>query len=227
MIASGQAQSEKRKNTPGPQGWLFESSEFQQELYSLCEKLSLESTTARSLVVSGASGGEGTTTVALNLAYAFAQLKLRRTLLVDANLRKPAVHQALELPLEPGLSDWNVSEEPPLLRTPWSANLSVLTAGSLADDLAWEKCNRILPALSVHVRASFDVVIWDTPPIATYPDALSLARDADGVLLVAEADRTTLSSLADAREQITRVGGVVLGVVLNRKGRHLPKWLRR
>lgn len=206
---------------------LFESEEFREEFTALCEKLAAGPTAVKSLVIAGASGGEGATTVALNLALAFAEHRSAQTLLVDANLRHPNLHQVLDIACEKGLSDWDEASEPTYKPSGLSPNLWVLTAGTQPERNSWERWGTILPALQQRTGERFGMVIFDSPAVGRYPESLALARHAGGVVLVAESDHTSLEMLQYAREQIGSVGAEVVGLILNRRGRYIPRWLRR
>jgi succinoglycan biosynthesis transport protein ExoP len=216
-------------NRPGSgstDDWLFESAECQQEFYRISEKLQVSDPAPRSIVVAGVAGGEGSTIIALNLAYAFSAGESKRTLLIDANLRHPALHRMLDLSLQGGVTDWDGVSEPKYQQTAVSASLFVLTAGSNHEGSVWQQWRDVVSRLCERTRNSFDVVVWDAPAIAPYADSLSLARAADGVILVAESDETKVAVLTYAREQIEGVGATLLGVIVNRRGRYIPGWLR-
>jgi Mrp family chromosome partitioning ATPase len=204
--------------------WLFTDPGCQEEFRRIAEKLRTRA--EYSIVVAGASGQEGVTTVALNLAYGFATSENCRTLVIDSNIRNPALHNILGVPLGHGLSDWDEVTDPDYRQTAASPNLWYVTAGVKYDSMAWQHWRRSVAMMRDHAKASFDVVFFDAPPVAPYPDSLALARVADGVVLVAESDETTLTALNYAREQISDIGAKVLGVVLNRTGRYIPNWLR-
>lgn len=206
---------------------LFESEEFRQEFAAIAEKLGTHRSTSSVLAVAGVSGGEGATTVALNLALAIARQSETGTLLVDANLRHASLHDALNAPCEPGLSDWSGDCDPPYQQTALASNLWVLTAGDLSERNAWERWGTALPALLTRACARFGTVIFDSPPVGCLPDSLILARAAGKVVLVAESDHTTLEALRYASEQVGTVGAEVCGLILSRRGRYLPQWLRR
>ena len=205
--------------------WLFASAECQQELYRISEKLQAADPVPRSIVVAGVAGGEGSTTIALNLAYAFAAGQGKRTLLIDANLRHPSVHRMLDLPLQDGVADWDGVSEPKYQQTSVAESLFVLTAGTNHEESAGPQWRSVVSRLRERSRGSFDVVVWDAPAIASYADSLSLARAADGVILVAESDQTKLAALTFACQQLEGVGATVLGVIVNRSSRYVPRWL--
>ena len=205
---------------------LFEAEEFREEFNSICEKLVTRDSAKKCLAVAGVSGGEGATTVAVNLGYAFAEQQGIRTLLVDGNPRRPGIHKALNIACEGGLSDWDGESDLTYKPCDCSKNLWALTAGSQPANRPWERWGTILPVLLEQARTQFGMVVFDSPPVGRYPDSMVLARTAGGVVLVAESDQTSLEMLNYAREQIGSAGAELVGLILNRRGRYIPRWLR-
>jgi len=173
-------------------------------------------TGARTLMVTSAAASEGKTLTATNLALTLSHSYKRSVLLVDADLRRPSVHEILRLPNSVGLSD--------LLRHPdrtatmrfhtISPTLFALTAGRPDSDpmagLVSDTMNRIL----ADAAQQFDWVIVDTPPVALLPDANLLAAMIDTALLVVGANSTPYPLVKRAVEAIGEQR--ILGVVLNR-----------
>jgi Mrp family chromosome partitioning ATPase len=91
-----------------------------------------------------------------------------------------------------------------------------------------------LPALftSSHIgqvldrlRERFDLVLVDTPPMATVQDGLAIAPKVDGVVLVVEADRVRWPVVREVKERITAAGGNILGLIFNKRRYHIPRFL--
>jgi capsular exopolysaccharide synthesis family protein len=172
-------------------------------------------TGARTLMVTSAAASEGKTLTATNLALTLSHSYRRRVLLIDADLRRPSLHEILRLPNSVGLSDSLRHPERPVSRyhtiTP---TLSVLSAGRADSDpmagLVSETMNRILN----EATKEFDWVIVDTPPVALLPDANLLAAMIDTALLVIGANSTPYPLIRRAVEAIGEQR--ILGVVLNR-----------
>jgi protein-tyrosine kinase len=173
------------------------------------------STGARTLMVTSAAASEGKTLTATNLALTMSHSYQRRVLLIDADLRRPSVHEILRLPNSVGLSDSLRHPEKSLARYHTiTSTLSVFSAGRPDSDpmagLVSETMNRIL----TEATQQFDWVIVDTPPVALLPDANLLAAMIDTALLVVGANSTPYPLIRRAIEAIGEQR--ILGVVLNR-----------
>lgn len=171
----------------------------------------------RSFVVTSTGPGEGKTLVATNLAVALAQAG-QRVLLLDADMRKPRVHEVFDLPNVPGLSNVlvgnaNASEA---VRPGPVANLWLLLSGvtppNPAELLASERFKAFLSTLEQH----FDWVVIDSPPVMAVTDAAVIAHVARGVLYVVRAEATNKRTALTALEQLDSAKAKFLGGVLNR-----------
>ncbi len=178
----------------------------------------------RSILVVSAHPGEGKSTVAANLAITIAQGG-KKTLLIDADLRRPRVHQILKLPNRAGLSNlFHDAKSLTEVMSQWKeTNLQVITSGGLppnpTDLLASERMAAILQA----ALQEADMVVVDAPPFLV-ADASILASRVDGVLFVIHPGRTPVDAAQTTLEQMRRVGANVLGLVLNRIPRNRPNY---
>ena len=175
----------------------------------------------RRLLITSAGPGEGKSTVAANLALAFAQAG-RRTILVDADLRRPAIHESFDLTNTFGLTNLirslDVLQLGQLLRTVDEPNLRVLTSGPLPPNPAELLGSKRMQDVVERLGAEADLVIFDSPPATAVTDAAVLASLTDGTVLVVAAGRTRRAAAQRAQEALARVGGHLVGVVLNRFG---------
>jgi capsular exopolysaccharide synthesis family protein len=170
----------------------------------------------RTLAVSSADKGEGKTTTSANLAFALASAG-KRTLLVDADLRRPRLHELLDLPREPGLSQLLYDNGRSLDPFATSLNdLHVVPGGEDVPNPAELMGSKRMGRLIEDLQEQFDYVIFDTPPVLLFSDALGLASQCDGTLLVASADKTDGRAFDHAVELLHGVEADVLGAVLNR-----------
>ncbi len=180
----------------------------------------------RVLVVASAVPGEGKTTIAHNLAEA-AQETGTKTLLIEADLRRPTLAGLYGLPAGPGLSDQLIGSvgigeairSMPLATRVNGATsevaLDVLLAGhpppNPAELIASNSMTDLLSWASEH----YELVIIDTPPISVVSDAISLLPKADGVVLVSQLGKSTRDAAAFLRDRLSGVNAPVLGVVAN------------
>jgi capsular exopolysaccharide synthesis family protein len=181
----------------------------------------------RAILVTSSGPGEGKSTVVANLAATLAQSG-RRVIAVDANLRNPTLHtffpqqRGTSLHIhQRGLSTMllkgaNAGDLSSYLTKTAIAHLQVLPAGpprpEAVDLLASDQMRDLISSL----KMCADVVIFDTPPILSVPDAMALARDCDTSLLVIEAGSTSSRAVIQAKEQLAEARTSILGVVLNR-----------
>lgn len=169
----------------------------------------------RSLIISSAIPAEGKSTIAACLALAAAALG-QRVLLVDTDLRRPRLHEYLELPTGKGLTDIMVGDVSPkdaIQRSLIEPSLFILPAGDIAPDPARLLSSQKMQQLMEKVQAGFDLIIYDTPPLLGFADAYLLAPHTDGMILVAGMGRVKRSQLEQALEQMKVAGIQPLGVI--------------
>jgi succinoglycan biosynthesis transport protein ExoP len=169
------------------------------------------------LMVTSPGPRVGKSTVAVNLAVAFAQSG-RRVALLDADLRRPRLHHNLGLSNQQGLSDLFVSDSLNLdgrLQATAYDHLWALTSGKLppnpAELLASERMAAILDLLGEEV----DLIVVDAPPAVVVTDPVVLGPRMDGILMVLEPGKTKLAAAQQALEEFQRSGSRVIGVVFN------------
>jgi capsular exopolysaccharide synthesis family protein len=169
------------------------------------------------LLVTSAAPGDGKSTTLSNLAVTMARGE-KRTILVDADLRRPALHKLFGVSNSQGLTTMAVQEsaltEPPLVETGVD-NLWLLPSGPLppnpAEILGSRRMEEIIAALKTHA----DVVLFDAPPVIAVTDAAVLGSKVDGVLLVVSAGKTRREHALRAKEMLERVKVRLMGAVLN------------
>jgi protein-tyrosine kinase len=169
----------------------------------------------KSLMVSSAVPLEGKTLTITNLALTLSESYNQRVLLIDADLRRPSIHEVFGLPIGIGLGDVLRSESGTLPHIEVSPRLCVLTAGRHggASPLAQLTSGR-LPAILELAARDFSWILVDTPPIGLLPDAQHVARVCDGVLFVIGSGAT---SFRVVQRSVAELGADrVVGVILNR-----------
>jgi capsular exopolysaccharide synthesis family protein len=173
----------------------------------------------RVLMIVSALEDEGKTLTAVNLGLTLSESYQRRVLLVDADLRRPALHDLLGVPNTVG---WREALEGTADQarswTRLAPTLSVLTAGEHTDDPIPALTSGRLPHVLRRAAAEFDWVVLDTPPVAMLPDANLLAGHVDAAVLVVRAGVTPLPMIRRAIDAVGRER--ILGVALNRVDRN-------
>jgi capsular exopolysaccharide synthesis family protein len=158
---------------------------------------------------------EGKSTTILNLAHVFQEFG-RRVLVVEADIRRPALASPLALTNKPGIVDFltgTATFEQVCRRLPSGV---VIVPGQVArGDSASLLASPRFKELLHEAGTQFDLILIDSAPILAVPDNLLLAHIVDRVILVARATATSARDLRKAQEVVVRAGGRILGVVLN------------
>jgi capsular exopolysaccharide synthesis family protein len=170
----------------------------------------------KTLVVTSAGVGEGKSTTLANLAVVSAQAG-RKVVLVDADLRRPTLHQIFGLSNETGLTTAMMSEASfaslPLHES-GVEGLSVLTSGPLPPNPADLMGSRRMEELVTALSEGADQVFFDTPPVVAVTDAAVLATKVDGVLLVISAGKTRREYARTAVQRLQQINARLVGTVL-------------
>ena len=182
----------------------------------------------RVMVLSSASPREGKTTVVCNLAIAMAEIN-RKVLVVDADLRRPRMHNVFGVANEIGLSELLLKQErlddvdirAGIYETA-IPNLYVMPSGHSRYNAASLLHSARLPELLRMLREQFDTVLIDTPPMVNIPDARVLGRLADGVILVLRSAQTTRDAALLAKQRFLDDGIEVMGTILNNWNPNTP-----
>jgi len=169
------------------------------------------------ILVTSAGRGEGKTTTASNLAVSLAQAGYK-TLLVDANLRDPRVHQTFHVTNERGLSSLVAAGEPleRCVRGSGVPNLSVLPSGPTPVNPSEVFLGAEFESALADLRRRFDRIVIDAPAISVGHDVVVLGRLADNTLMVVGAYQTSREEAAARKEYLTGLGIRVGGAILNR-----------
>ncbi|MCM0594195.1 MAG: GumC family protein [Gloeotrichia echinulata DVL01] len=171
----------------------------------------------RSLVISSALPGDGKSTVAFQLAQ-IATAMGKRVLLVDADLRRPQVHHVSNLNNLWGLSNListNIPVEQVIQQSPQMDELSVITSGPIPPDPGRLLSSEKMKQLMAHFHQTFDLVIYDVPPLVGLVDVRVLAPHTDGAVLVIRLDKTDKLGLTQAQDSLKISPINVLGIVIN------------
>ena len=171
----------------------------------------------KTLVVTSAISGEGKTATTCNLAVVLSQLG-GRVLLVDADLRKPRIHEVFRVSNRRGLVNHltqGVSLEE-LYQSGPVPNLVLLTAGPIAPSPSELLASQRMKDFVQFVRDQFDYVLFDTPPVVPVTDAALVGAEADGLVLCVGAGIVKRDEVLACEERLSHADVRILGAVLNR-----------
>jgi succinoglycan biosynthesis transport protein ExoP len=178
-------------------------------------------TRPRVLVLTSASPKEGKTTVTSNLAIAMAEIN-RKVLLIDADMRRPRLHNVFSVDNSRGLSDLLTESEPltsanfeSAIRETVVPRLYVMPSGDSRHGVSSLLHSARLAEVVQLARAEFDMVVIDTPPMVNISDARILAHYADGLILMVRSGVTTRDAALLAKQRFMDDGINVLGTILN------------
>jgi capsular exopolysaccharide synthesis family protein len=171
----------------------------------------------QTLVVTTPSPNEGKSTTVANLAVAFAQGG-KKVIVVDADLRRPALHELFGVDGTSGLSNTLVDEAlraaPPLVAVPGVEGLRLLPAGAIPPNPAELLGSDELAQVIDRLKSMADMVLFDAPPVLPVTDAAILAKRTDGILLVLQAGKTKREHAARAKDMLEQVGARIVGTAL-------------
>lgn len=170
----------------------------------------------QTIMIASASSGEGKTTTIGNLAVTYAQ-EGKKVLVMDTDLRKPAVHLMFNVPNHVGLtsvlsSQYQVNE---VLRETGVEGLHVLSSGPIPPNPSEMIGSRKMTALLGDLKEEYDVILFDTPPVLNVTDALIISSLCDGVILVVNAGKVKKDLVKKAKAHLEHVNARILGAVLN------------
>jgi capsular exopolysaccharide synthesis family protein len=169
----------------------------------------------RALAVLSAGQGEGKSVTAANLACVYAQHGAR-VLVVDTDMRRPAVHTLFDLPNERGVADFLAARARPeeMFVQTTTPNVWILPAGRAAEDQMPLFTTQKMADLNRRLDARFDMVIYDTPPILGVSDAAVVTRETVNSILVIQHRRYSREMHRRAAQLITSLGADLIGAVL-------------
>lgn len=172
----------------------------------------------RSVVFTSSGPSQGKSTVSANVAVTWADQGVD-VLLVDADMRRPTIHQTFQVPNKRGLTALLTEDEfdlnSTIQKTPVD-HLFVLPCGVVPPNpselLNTKKMDKLITELTKH----FDLVIFDAPPVISVTDAQILASKTDGTILVTPQGIAEKGSIAKAKELLDVVNARILGTIMNR-----------
>lgn len=171
----------------------------------------------RSLTITSSMPSEAKSSTCINLASALAQAG-KRVLLVDADLRKPTIHQRFKLDNSQGLSNYltHQAESYDVIQDTAIPGVSVITAGPLSPNPAELLSSERLSELFALVPNEFDIVMLDSPPTMGLADSLILSNRTNATVLVAAFAQSKKRALTDSLKHLRHAHANVIGVILTK-----------
>ena len=178
----------------------------------------------RSFLVTSAHRGEGKSTVASHLALTVARFRGKKSLIIDADLRRPRLHRIFNVPREPGLLECLADGADPLetVKDTPIENLKVIRAGKYVKSPAHRFEGDVLSEILEKVKFYYDIVIVDSAPVIPVSDPMLISSEVDGVVLVILAGRTPRNVALRAKNILIDADANLLGVVVNNLSEVLP-----
>ncbi|MDQ1576677.1 MAG: tyrosine-protein kinase [Microbacteriaceae bacterium] len=216
LLGSIERERKKSKGVVMVNNPLSNVAESYRQLRSNLAYVAIESETL-GVVITSSIPGEGKSIIATNLALALSEGD-QRVLLIDADLRRPTIARYTGLEGEVGLTTVLVGRAryEDVVQSWGSTGLHVLPSGAVPPNPSELLSSRVMSDLVTRLKAKYDVVVIDTPPMTAVADAAILARLVDGALIVADRTRVHRPQLVQTTDSLAKSGVRVLGVVFNR-----------
>jgi len=182
----------------------------------------------KSVMVTSAAGKDGVSTVAAYLALSIGLGEKANVLLVDANVRHPALHAWFDREQQNGLIDLIIGTKAKeeIIKDTAFNRVKLITAGFFPPgENKLDVLSNIKPETKATLEEGFDWVIYDASAVNNYPDTLMLSSLADGIILVVLAENTRRAAVQKAKDSLKSINANILGGVLNGRRYVVPKFI--
>lgn len=171
----------------------------------------------KTFVICGCEAGDGATTVAINLAAAFAGAGWK-TVLVDGDMRKKNRYKRLNENVEAGLSDFLLDKKvfDKIVNKTTTDNLDYIACGELIDNPVRVLCSNKMVEVREKLEAAYDLVIYDMPAVNAAMDAKVMAVNVDAVILVSSVGATSKKGLVEAANSLVDAKANLIGTIINK-----------
>ena len=167
---------------------------------------------------------EGKSTTSLNLSYALAEAG-HKVILIDADMRRPSIAKAIDVPMVPGLSNILIEEnEVAIHHDTLHENMSVLLSGNIPPNPSELVGSDKMKHLIEKLQTEYDYVILDLPPIISVSDPIAVSKHLDGIIVVVRHGHTRRRDIQEAIRQLRLVNARILGFVYNGLCRTKPHY---
>lgn len=168
------------------------------------------------LLITSSVQAEGKSTTSANLSCLFAE-EGKKVILIDGDMRKPTVHYTFKLTNTIGLSNVLTKKVPVMeaIKETEQENLHIITSGTIPPNPAELLGAETMDAMITELKAHYDLIIFDAPPVLSVTDAQILANKCDGTVLVISSGETDKNSVLKTKELLLASQAKILGTVLN------------
>lgn len=173
----------------------------------------------KKIAVTSALAGEGKSTNCLNLAISFAQMG-SKTIIIDADLRRPNISKLLDKKASPGLSNVLVglsSLDDVICKTQYE-NLDAIFSGDIPPNPTELLISNRMSEMLEKLSESYDYIFIDCPPINVVTDASIISKYVSGMIMVVRQGETTKDDVLEAKNQLDFAGAKIIGTILNDAG---------
>ena len=220
--ADSQARKSTHRKIPACEGLSFASKEaFKRLRTNLVMSFPQEDTSCHLVGVTSAQPSDGKSTIALNLAYSLAELG-KKTLLIDADMRRASLHEKIGFGKTPGLNELitgDTGNVPASMRVYKSSSsetsFDFIPAGEVPKNPSELLNSRRMAKLLELLSGSYDYIVVDLPPIGAVIDAVSIAQELDGMLVVIRENTCPRGLLSECMQQLSYANVNILGFVIN------------
>jgi len=170
----------------------------------------------QSIVLASPTAAEGRAELAYNLAVEAAR-DLRRTILIESDLRKPSLHQLANVPATPGLTDYLMGQATldEILHSTMNSYLTIIPAGTAVENPLQLLTSPQMTTLHTELQKRADAIFFNSPSLLRYADGRAIAKIANAAVLVAKKGVSKRNALRYCAEMLRRTNTRMLGVVLN------------
>ncbi|GAF69595.1 unnamed protein product, partial [marine sediment metagenome] len=171
----------------------------------------------KTIIVTSPGPGEGKTTTITNLAITFANIG-KRTLLVDADLRRPVIHRIFNLNIEPGVTHYLTGfprDIRPLIKQTEIKNLQVITAGATPPDPSVLISSKRMHEFIKSLEIGWDIILFDAPPAIAVTDTSLLAKEINQFIIVVKSGQTDKFAFDRAIQMLESVNAPIAGAIMN------------
>ena len=184
---------------------------------------------AKIILIASASKGDGRTQTVANLAVVASAIEANQTLLIDADLRHPQIHDIFGIGKSPGLSNFlqGAVAQSEIVHPTQIGNLKIIPSGDAPQNPAELFHSPKLSELLQELKSQYDMIFLDSAPVIPFTDSVVLGTHVDAIVLVVRARQSRREVVGRAKDLLNKSEQKIVGVILNRIEYVMPQTLYR